>query len=74
MAEAVIGGALLRIFQDLVGFVDFLELHFRGKVAAVPVGVKLHGEFPEGALQLLVVAPLCDAEHIIEIAFRHRKP
>ena len=56
MAEAVIGGALLRILQDLVGFVDFLELHLGRMVAAVAVGVKLHGELAEGALQLLLVA------------------
>ena len=30
MAEAVVGGALLRVLQDLVGFVDFLELQLGG--------------------------------------------
>ena len=73
MAEAVIGGALLRILQDLVGLVDFLELHLGGVVAAVPVGMELHGELAEGALQRLLVAAARDAEHFVEIAFGHRQ-
>ena len=73
VAEAVIGGALLRILQDLVGLVDLLELHLGGMVAAVAVGMKLHGELAEGAFQLLLVAAARDAEHLVEIAFRHRE-
>src|SRR6185503_13291727 len=37
MAVAVIGGALLAVLEDFVGFVDFLELHFTGGVARILV-------------------------------------
>ena len=71
MAEAVVGGALLRVLQDLVGFVDFLELQLGRMVAVVAVGMKLHGELAEGALQRLLVAAARDAQNFVEIAFRH---
>ena len=38
MAEAVIGGALLIVLQDVIGFVDFLELDFGGVVARIRSG------------------------------------
>ena len=47
MAEPVIGGALLRVLQRLVGFVDFLELVLAGVIARIAVGMELHGELAE---------------------------
>ena len=61
MAEAVIGGALLRVAQDLVGLVDLLEFPLGRVVAAVAVGMVLHGELAEGALQRAVVGVAGDA-------------
>ena len=71
MAEAVIGGALLRIAQALVGLVDFLELDLGGLVAVVAVGMELHGELAEGRLQHLLVAASRDAEDFVEVALAH---
>ena len=39
MAEPVVGRPFLRIFQDLVGFVDFLELDLGRMVAAIAIGI-----------------------------------
>ena len=58
MAEAVIGRALLRVLQRLVGFVDFLELVLAGVVAGIAVRVELHGELAESRLELLLVRAL----------------
>ena len=69
MAEAVVGGALLRVPQALVGLVDFLELDLGRLVAAVAVRMELHGELAEGRLERLLVAAACvHAEHFVEIA------
>ena len=49
MAEAVIGRAPLIVLQDVIGFVDFLELDFGCVVAGIAVGMQLHGELAVGA-------------------------
>src|SRR5690606_11525539 len=59
MAEAVIGRALLRVLEALIGLVDLLELVLAGLVAGVAVGVELHGELAERTLQFLLVRPPC---------------
>src|SRR5690606_25199089 len=68
MAEAVVGCALLRILQRLVGFVDFLELVLAGVVAGVAVGMELHGKLAERNLEFLLVGAFLDAERFIEIS------
>ena len=55
MAVTVIGGALLAVFQDLIGLVDFLELHFAAGVARVLVRVPFHRQLAERRLELAVV-------------------
>jgi hypothetical protein len=69
VAEAVVGGALLRVLQDLVGLVDLLELF--GRAFAVAVGVELHGELAEGGLQLAVAAAPRNAEHLVIVTLGH---
>ena len=69
MAEAVVGGALLRVLQRLVGFVDFLEPVLAGMVAGIAVGMELHGELAERGLELLFVGALLHAERFVEISF-----
>ena len=71
MAEAVIGRALLRVAQALVGVADLLELDLGRLVAVVAVRMELHGELAEGRLQRLLVATARDAEHFVEIALAH---
>src|SRR5689334_17003783 len=50
VAEAVIGGALLAVFQDLVGLVDFLETDFALGIAGILVRMPLHRELAESRL------------------------
>src|SRR5690242_10688533 len=52
MTEAVIGGALLIVLQDVIGFVDFLEFDFGGVIAGIAVGVQLHRHLAIGGFQL----------------------
>src|SRR4051794_37007384 len=59
MTEPVIGRALVAVFEDFVGFVDFLETHFAGGIARILVGMPLHRKLAECCLELgLVGAPL----------------
>ena len=53
VAEAVVGGALLVVLQDVVGLVDFLELGLGLLVARVAVGVILHRELAIRLLQVV---------------------
>src|SRR6185436_11954706 len=55
MAVAVIGGALLAVLEDLVGFVDFLESHFAGGVARILVRMPFHRQLAERRLELGIV-------------------
>src|SRR5579863_2911291 len=52
VAELVVRGALLGIGEDLVGFLGFLEVFFRGLVAGVAIRVMLHGEPAVGLLDV----------------------
>src|SRR4030081_1052836 len=51
MAEPVIGGALVAVFEDFVGFVDFLEADFAAGIARILVGVPFHRELAERRLE-----------------------
>ena len=48
VTQPVIRGPLVGVLQDVVGFVQFLELDFGIRIVRVPVGVKLHGELAIG--------------------------
>ena len=71
VAEAVVGGALLRILQRLVGDVDLLEAGFRFRIVRISVGMELHRELAIGGLQRLFVDAAVDPEHVIEIPISH---
>ena len=71
MAELVVGGALLRVLQDLVGLVDLLEPLLGRLVARVAVRVVLHGELAEGPLELGFLGALGHAEDLVVVALRH---
>src|SRR5690606_2084248 len=73
VAEAVVGGALLRVLEALIGLVDFLELVLARRVAGVACGMELHGALAESALQFLLVGALLDAQRFVEIGL-HRFP
>ena len=71
VAEAVVGGALLAVGEDLVGLVDFLELDLGVLVAGIAVRVALHRELAEGGLQLRLAGGLADAQDLVVVALRH---
>ena len=50
MAETVIGGTLLRVRENLVGFLGFLEVRLRIGIIRIAIRVMLHGETPVGLL------------------------
>ena len=52
VAEAVVGGAL-RVLQDVVGLVEFLEPGLGLLVARVAVRVMLHGQLAVGLFQIV---------------------
>ena len=57
VAELVVGRALLRVLQDLVGLVQLLELLLGGLVAGIAVGVAVLGEPAERRLDVLLARP-----------------
>ena len=71
MAEAVIGSTLVRVFQNLIGLVDFLEAGFARFVVGVAVGMPLHGELAERALELAVIGGAIDFKDLVIAALRH---
>jgi hypothetical protein len=72
VAVLVIGGALLRVGQHLVGLLGLLELLLRllGPVTLVAVRVMLHGQLAVGLLDVLLGRVLGDAEDFVVIALR----
>ena len=71
MAVLVIGGPLLAIREDFVGFLGFLEFFLGRRIVRVAVGVMLHGHLAVGLLDLVVGSVAVDAENLVKIAFRH---
>ena len=68
MAEAVIGGALVAVLQDFIGFVDFLELDFAGGIARILVRMPFHRQLAEGRLELGIVRAPFDFQGFVVAA------
>ncbi len=71
MAEAVVRGALLIVFEDVVGFVEALELLFGALVAGVAIGMILHRELAIGPLEFIGIRRFGDAEDLVKVLFSH---
>src|SRR5574337_25041 len=73
VAVLVVGGAFLRVGQELVGLLDLLELLLGGLggVTLVAVRVVLHGELAIGFLELVVRGVLGNAEDLVKISLGH---
>jgi hypothetical protein len=52
MAEAVIGGALLIVLKDVIGFADILKALLGLLIARIAIRVTLHGELAVGLLEV----------------------
>src|SRR6185312_5570324 len=72
VAEAVIGGALLLVLQNVVGLVDVLEGLLGLLVPGIAVGVILHGHLAIGLLDLVGAGVPLDAEKLIKVLLGHR--
>jgi hypothetical protein len=71
MAVTVVGRALLRVLQHLVGLGDFLEHLLRLLVAGVLVRVVLDRLLAVGLFELLLAGALGDAEEFVIVFFGH---
>ena len=71
MAETVIGGALLIVLEDVIGFVDFLEIDFGGGVAGIFVGMEFHRQLAIGGLQRVDRCALLAFQGFVITALRH---
>ena len=71
MAELIVGGARLRILEDLVGFLGFLEFALHLRIAGVAIGMELHCEAPVRLLDVGVGRVAADAEHLVKVTLRH---
>ena len=69
MAELVVTGALVLVGQDLIGFVDLLELGLSHGVAGVQVGVVLLGQLAVGFFQFVIGRALGNAKDFVIITF-----
>src|SRR5436190_2045647 len=54
MAEAIVGGPLVRIDQNVIGFAELFEFFFGVRVVRILVRVKFHREFAISALHLFL--------------------
>jgi hypothetical protein len=68
VAVLVVGGALLRVGEDLVGFLGLLELLLRLGVVRIAVRMVLHGQLAVGLLDLVVRSVAVDAEDFVVVA------
>ena len=71
VAELIVGGALLRVFQRFVGFVDFLELALGILVAGIAVWVEVLRQTAIGRFQILLASVAGDTQNFIIIALGH---
>src|SRR5688572_3124122 len=74
MTEAVVGRALVLVRQRFVGFLGFLELRFRLRVARIAVGMMLHREASIRLLEVGFRGVTRDAEYLVVIPLRHPRP
>ncbi len=72
VAKAVIGSTLLRVLEDIIGLVHFLELGLGLLGAGIGIGVKLFGLVPEGRLQRLFIGAFLHTQNFIIVALGHR--
>src|SRR5262249_30168094 len=71
VAEAIIGGALVAVLEDVVGLVELLEAVLAFLVARVAVRVVLHGELAERGLELDLGGRARDAQYLVIVALGH---
>src|SRR6185437_11465110 len=71
VAELIIDGALVRIAQNLVGFLEFV---FGFGIVRIAVRMKFHGKPAVGLLDVRFRRALREIESLVIILLRHRSP
>src|SRR5258706_3499791 len=75
MTEAVIGGALLGVGQNLVCLFRLLEFFFRllgvFVVTLIAIGVMLHRQLAIGLLDFVFAGVFGQAQHVVKVALAH---
>jgi hypothetical protein len=72
--ELVVDRALLRVAQDLVGLLRFLEFMFRIRIVGIAVRVVFHGEAAIGLLDIHLRRVSLQLEERVVILLRHCSP
>jgi hypothetical protein len=71
VAEAVVGGALVGVAQDFVGFLGLLELLLGLGVVRIAIRMVLHGQLAIGLLDLFFGGVAIHAQDLIVVALGH---
>src|SRR6185437_4873473 len=74
MAEAIVGSALVRVAQHLVGLARLLESFIGRVVSRVAIGMVLERLLAICALKLLFRGLARDPQHFVVIGFAHLRP
>ena len=69
VTKAIVGGALVRIHQDVIGLAQLLEFLFGVRIVRVLVRMKLNRELAIGAFGLVFRRTAADSENFVVIAF-----
>ena len=71
LAEAVVGGALLRVLEDVIGLADRLEMRFLVGAAIVAVGMAFHRQLAISGLDHPLVGGAGHAQQLVIITLGH---
>src|SRR3954468_6010015 len=71
VAKAIIGGALVGVFQDFVGLVDLLEALLARSVTGIAIGMPFHRELAECGLNVGVVGATLNLEDLVVASLGH---
>src|SRR5579864_2838217 len=71
MAETIVGSALLRVLQHIIGLVDGLEVSFRFLATVLAVGVIFHGELAKSRLDRRIVGGARNAQQFVIVLLDH---
>ncbi len=69
VSEAVVGGSLVGIRQNRVGFAALFELVFRVRIVGIAIRVKLQRQLAVGTLDFLLAGSAGNPEDLVVIAF-----
>ena len=72
--EPIIGGALVGLGQDFVGFFGFLEARLGLRVVGIAIGVVLHREAAVRLLDVGLGRITTESEHFVVVPLRHPRP